>query len=128
MNSQNNTPDIKEDIKMRPLECLYNRKWKKVLLIILCILLCLALAVVGTFGAMWLSGRSALLDNGNQSMTAPSGYEVDIDEDGVVRPNRWWYCRANVTAKITSKSGEVLEKTVMVEFFKLAITKRLPVF
>lgn len=51
-----------------------------------------------------------------------------VDEDGVVRPNRWWYCRANVTAKITSKSGEVLEKTVMVEFFKLAITKRLPVF
>ena len=85
MNSQNNTPDIKEDIKMRPLECLYNRKWKKVLLIILCILLCLVLAAVGTFSAMWLSGRSALLDNGNQSMTAPSGYEVDIDEDGVVR-------------------------------------------
>ena len=53
---------------------------------------------------------------------------LTIDEDGVVRPNRWWYCRANVTAKITSKSGEVLEKTVMVEFFKLAITKRLPVF
>ncbi len=53
---------------------------------------------------------------------------LTVDEDGVVRPNRWWYCRANVTAKITSKSGEVLEKTVMVEFFKLAITKRLPVF
>ncbi len=53
---------------------------------------------------------------------------LTIDEDGIVRPNRWWYCRANVTAKITSKSGEVLEKTVMVEFFKLAITKRLPVF
>lgn len=51
-----------------------------------------------------------------------------VDENGVVTPNRWWYCRANVTAKITSKSGEVLEKTVMVEFFKLAITKRLPVF
>ncbi len=53
---------------------------------------------------------------------------LTIDENGVVRPNRSWYCRANVTAKITSKSGEVLEKTVMVEFFKLAITKRLPVF
>lgn len=53
---------------------------------------------------------------------------LTVDENGVVRPNRWWYCRANVTAKITSKSGEVLEKTVMVEFFKLAITKRLPVF
>lgn len=52
------------------------------------------------------------------------------NEDGTVTivPNRWWYCRANVTAKITSKSGEVLEKTVLVEFFKLEITKRLPVF
>ena len=55
---------------------------------------------------------------------------LQVNEDGTVTviPNRWWYCRANVTAKITSKSGEVLEKTVMVEFFKLAITKRLPVF
>ncbi|MBR3588727.1 MAG: hypothetical protein IKL16_04115 [Clostridia bacterium] len=53
---------------------------------------------------------------------------LTVDENGVVRPNRWWYCRANVTAKITSKAGEVYEKTVMVEFFKLEITKRLPVF
>ncbi len=51
-----------------------------------------------------------------------------VDENGVVTPNRWWWCRANVTAKITSKSGEVFEKTIMVEFFKLEITKRLPVF
>ncbi len=51
-----------------------------------------------------------------------------VDEDGVVTPNRPWYCRANITAKITNKNGEVFEKTVMVEFFKLGITKRLPVF
>ena len=51
-----------------------------------------------------------------------------IDENGVVTPNRPWYCRANVTATITSKSGEVLEKTILVEFFKFEITKRLPVF
>ena len=52
---------------------------------------------------------------------------LTIDENGVVRPNRIWFCRANVTAKITSKSGDVYEKTVLVEFFKLEITKRLPV-
>ncbi len=53
---------------------------------------------------------------------------LTVDENGVVRPNRWWYCRANITAKVTSKAGDVYEKTVMVEFFKLGITKRLPVF
>lgn len=53
---------------------------------------------------------------------------LTVDENGLVVPNRWWYCRANVTAKITTKNGEVYEETVMVEFFKLAITKRLPVF
>ena len=58
--------------------------------------------------------------------------EEKVTEDGkkvvVVRPNRYWYCRANVTAKITDKDGDVYEKTVMVEFFKLEFTKRLPVF
>lgn len=51
---------------------------------------------------------------------------LTVDENGVVRPNRIWFCRANVTAKITSKSGDIYEKTVMVEFFKLEITKRFP--
>ncbi|MBE6783333.1 MAG: hypothetical protein E7536_04915 [Ruminococcaceae bacterium] len=51
-----------------------------------------------------------------------------ISEDGVVTPNRPWYCRANITAKITSKSGEVYEKTVLVEFYKFTFTQRLPVF
>ncbi len=51
-----------------------------------------------------------------------------IDENGLVVPNRWWYCRDNITAKITTASGKVYEETVMVEFFKLEITKRLPVF
>lgn len=51
-----------------------------------------------------------------------------VDENGVVTPNRWWYCRANVTAKITTKTGDVYEKTVQVEFFKFEFTKRLPVF
>ncbi|MBP3330383.1 MAG: hypothetical protein J6L89_06070 [Clostridia bacterium] len=51
-----------------------------------------------------------------------------IDKDGLVVPNRPWYCRANVTAKITCKSGAVYEQTVMVEFYKLAFTQRLPVF
>ncbi len=46
----------------------------------------------------------------------------------IVVPNRIWYCRANVTAKITDKNGEVYEKTVMVEFYKFAFTQRLPVF
>ena len=55
---------------------------------------------------------------------------IQENEDGSVTvvPNRWWYCRANVTAKITTKTGDVYEKTVLVEFFKLEITKRLPVF
>jgi len=84
MNSQNNTENQTKE-KRKPLEFLYNRKWKRVLLVIISILLCLALIAVATFGIMWLSGRKALLDNDNQSMTAPSGYEVDIDEDGIVR-------------------------------------------
>lgn len=46
----------------------------------------------------------------------------------IVVPNRPWYCRANVTAVVTTKEGDVYEKTVMVEFFKFEITKRLPVF
>ena len=55
---------------------------------------------------------------------------IQANEDGSVTvvPNRWWYCRANVTAEITTKSGDVYEKTILVEFFKLEITKRLPVF
>ncbi len=53
---------------------------------------------------------------------------LTVDENGLVVPNRWWYCRANVTAKITSTKGDVYEETVMVEFFKLDFTKRLPVF
>ncbi len=84
MNSQNNTEN-KIETKKKPLEFLYNRKWKRVLLVIISILLCLIIIAVVAFGIMWISGRRALLDNGSQSMTAPSGYEVDIDEDGVVR-------------------------------------------
>ena len=86
MNSQNN-PEIQEQPKKKPLDFLYNRKWKKAVIIAFAILLCLALIVAGTFGFMWISGRNALLDQGNQSMTAPSEIEVDIDDDGVVRYN-----------------------------------------
>ena len=65
MNSQNN-PEIQEQPKKKPLDFLYNRKWKKAVIIALAILLCLALIVAGTFGFMWISGRNALLDQGNQ--------------------------------------------------------------
>ncbi len=51
-----------------------------------------------------------------------------VDQNGLVVPNRWWYCRDNITAKITTTSGKVYEETVMVEFFKIELTKRLPVF
>ena len=84
MNLQNNTEN-QTKIKRNPLEFLYNRRWKKVLIVIISILLCLALIAVAAFGIMWHSGRKALLDNGSQSMIAPSGYDVDIDEDGVIR-------------------------------------------
>lgn len=53
---------------------------------------------------------------------------LTVDKNGLVVPNRSWYCRANVTAKITTKNGDVYEETVMIEFYKLSITKRLPVF
>ncbi len=97
MSLQNKIGEEKE--KRRPLECLYNRRWKKAVIILLCILLSLVLVVVGTFGIMWLSGRKALLDNTAQSMTAPSGYEVDIDDDGVVRYNGKKYAyNENMTA------------------------------
>lgn len=86
MNSQNNG-DTPVTEKKRPLARLFDRKWKKALWIILCLLLCLVLAAVGTFGFMWLSGKNAMLDNDTQSMTAPSGYDVDIDDDGIVRYN-----------------------------------------
>lgn len=45
-----------------------------------------------------------------------------------VVPNRIWYCRDTITAKVTTIEGEVFEKTIKVEFFKLEITKYLPVF
>ncbi len=53
---------------------------------------------------------------------------LTVDENGLVVPNRIWWCRANVTAKITTEKGEVFEETVMIEFFKFEFTKRLPVF
>ena len=86
MNLQNNTENqIKE--KRNPFEFLYNRRWKRVLLVFISVLICLALIAVAAFGIMWFSGRNALIDNDKHSMTAPSGYDVDIDEDGVVRYN-----------------------------------------
>ena len=83
MNSQNNTESniIK---KKKPLEFLYNKRWKRVLLIIISILLCLAIIASVVLGVMWISGKNALLGNDGQSMTAPSGYDVDIDDDDVV--------------------------------------------
>ncbi len=85
MSLQNNPKG--ENFKKRPFQRLYNRWWKKAIIIFLCLLLSLVLAAVCTFGIMWFAGKKALLDNPTQSMTAPSGYEVDIDDDGVVRYN-----------------------------------------
>ena len=98
MSLQNNIESQTES-KKKPLEFLYNRRWKKVLIVIISILLCLAIIAVATFGIMWFSGRNALLNTGSQSMTAPSGYDVDIDEDGVVRYNGKKYAyNENMTA------------------------------
>ncbi len=59
-------------------------RWKRVLLIIACVLLALLLLVFSVFGILWLKGRNALLGGNNVTLEPPTGYDVTIDDDQTV--------------------------------------------
>ncbi len=70
----------------RRFACLYNRWWKKAILITVAVLLIIVLTVVSTLAILYNRGRSQLLSNSNVSMTVPDSSEiiVDIDDDGTI--------------------------------------------
>ncbi len=73
--------------------------WKKVLLIIGAILLCLILIAGATLGTLWLRGRQALLTGETASLEPPNELEVTVEDDQTVVYNgkRYVYNK-NMTA------------------------------
>ncbi len=77
-------PEAEE--KKRRFAFLYNRPWKKVILIVIALLLAVAIAAVSTVAVLYQKGKDRLLANSNVSMTMPnnSEIEVDMEDDGTV--------------------------------------------
>ncbi len=75
-----------ENKKKKPLAFLYNRRWKRVVLIIVAVLLVICIAAVSTVAILYGQGKKQLLSNSDVSMTVPdsSDITVDIEDDGTV--------------------------------------------
>ncbi len=87
--------------KKRVLAFLYNRKWKKVILITIAVLLVLCIAAASTVAILYNRGKKQLLSNSNVSMTVPDSSEiiVDIEDDGtVIYNNEKYIFNESVTA------------------------------
>ena len=97
-----NTVEQEQTEQRRPLAFLYNRKWKKVILIVLAVLLTLCIAAVSIVTVLYHQGKKSLLSNSNVSMTVPdsSGIDVDIEDDGTVIYNGEKYVFNNSVTSI----------------------------
>ena len=62
---------------------LFDRRWKRVLFCVLAVLLSVAVLSGGTFGALWLVGRSSLM-SGNNTVQVPDIPDIEADEDGTI--------------------------------------------
>lgn len=58
-----------------------NRRWKRVVTAIVCVLLALLIALAATFAVLYATGRSGLISS-KAPGSAPSGYDIDLDDDG----------------------------------------------
>lgn len=59
---------------------LVDKRWKKIVISFISVILAILLIVCAVFGVMWYQGKSKML-NGNVSINAPDGFDVEIDDN-----------------------------------------------
>lgn len=59
---------------------LVDKRWKKIVISFISVILALLLIVCAVFGVMWYQGKSKML-NGKVSINAPDGFDVQIDDN-----------------------------------------------
>lgn len=105
--------------KVGPFARLTNKRWKKVIITIIAVLITIVLAAVATFSVMYHVGRNKLLSANTVSMTTPDNSEIDVDmdEDGTVIYNGTKYVfNENVTAILVMGVDKISESDYITGF------------
>lgn len=109
---------IEKHNKTSRLRKLYDRRWKKILLGIISVLIIIVLTAVCTYSIMWNLGKKALLDNTNASIVTPNNSEILVDDDGTVIYNGEKYIYNESVTSILVMGVDKKEESDYVTGFK----------